>query len=246
MPARFDGAEGPGWRLYHGDCLPILHALPDACLDAVITDPPYSSGGWTAASRRRDPSKKYHLSEAQPSFTGDQRDQRGYAAWCREWMGECYRALRPDRVFLCFTDWRQLPTMSDAVQAAGFVWRGVAVWDKGPSARPQPNSFRNQSELLICATKGNAPDLTPPVYLPGVFTIPAPRGEDRQHLTEKPVALLSELVRLAPVGGLVCDPFAGSGSTGQAAAHQGRRFLGIEASTNYFVLAKSRLAAPNP
>ena len=240
MPARFDGAEGRGWRLYHGDCLPILHALPDACLDAVITDPPYSSGGWTAASRRRDPSKKYHASDAQPTFAGDQRDQRGYSAWCREWMGECYRALRPDRGFLCFTDWRQLPTMSDSVQAAGFVWRGVVVWDKTEACRPQPNGFRNQTEFIVYATKGGIPSIEPRVYLPGVIRCPAPR--ERVHMTEKPLGLLTELMRIVPMNGVICDPFVGSGTTGEAALRVQASFIGSEWSRDYWQEARERIA----
>ncbi len=34
-------------RVVEGDCLDVLYELPDACVDAVITDPPYSSGGFT-------------------------------------------------------------------------------------------------------------------------------------------------------------------------------------------------------
>ena len=109
-PAGFRGAEGPGWRLYHGDCLPVLRSLPDGCLDAVITDPPYCSGGWSAAQRRRPPEAKYQESERQPSFAGDQRDQRGFVAWSLLWLEQCYRAMKADRPLLVFIDvMKELP-----------------------------------------------------------------------------------------------------------------------------------------
>ncbi|HEX7298916.1 MAG TPA: site-specific DNA-methyltransferase [Solirubrobacteraceae bacterium] len=63
-----------------------------------------------------------------------------------------------------------------------------------------------------------------------------------QHPTVKPLALMRWLVRLAtPEDGLVLDPFCGSGSTGAAAVLEGRRFLGIEASPEYAVIARARI-----
>ena len=235
----FRGTEGPGWRLYHGDCLPVLRSLPEGCLDGVITDPPYCSGGWSAAHRRRPPEAKYQESDRQPSFAGDQRDQRSFIAWCLLWLEQCYRAMKADRALLVFIDWRNLPALSDAVQAAGFVWRSVVVWDKTEACRPQQNGFRNQTEFILYATKGAGPAIDPPVYLPGVIRCPAPRK--RTHMTEKPIELLSHLVRLVPKGGTVCDPFAGSGSTGEAARAQQLRFIGCEWERAYVESAHSRL-----
>jgi DNA modification methylase len=58
----------------------------------------------------------------------------------------------------------------------------------------------------------------------------------------KPIELMRWLVRLvSPPGGLVLDPFCGSGSTGAAAALEGRRFLGIELSPEYVEIASARI-----
>jgi DNA modification methylase len=65
------------------------------------------------------------------------------------------------------------------------------------------------------------------------------------HPTVKPVDLMRWLVRLVtPPGGLVLDPFTGSGSTGVAALAEGRRFLGIEREAEYVALAQKRIAGP--
>ena len=62
------------------------------------------------------------------------------------------------------------------------------------------------------------------------------------HPTLKPIELMRWLVRLvSPPGGLVLDPFCGSGSTGAAAALEGRRFLGIELSPEYVEIASARI-----
>lgn len=62
------------------------------------------------------------------------------------------------------------------------------------------------------------------------------------HPTVKPIALMRWLVRLAtPPGGVVLDPFAGSGSTGVAAVMEGARFIGIEREAEYVPIARARI-----
>ncbi|NNA39250.1 site-specific DNA-methyltransferase [Pseudomonas lundensis] len=62
------------------------------------------------------------------------------------------------------------------------------------------------------------------------------------HPTVKPTDLMRYLCRLVtPMGGLVLDPFMGSGSTGKAASLEGFRFVGIELDPDYFAIAKARV-----
>ena len=62
------------------------------------------------------------------------------------------------------------------------------------------------------------------------------------HPTVKPTELMRWLVRLvAPVGGLVCDPFLGSGSTGKACALEGMRFCGIDLDPAFVAIAEARI-----
>jgi DNA modification methylase len=69
-----------------------------------------------------------------------------------------------------------------------------------------------------------------------------PRERRNIHPTVKPLALMRWLIRLAvPEGGIVLDPFAGSGSTGIAAGLEGRRFVGIEREGSYVDIACARL-----
>ena len=63
------------------------------------------------------------------------------------------------------------------------------------------------------------------------------------HPTEKPIGILDPLIRYScPPGGLVLDPFAGSGSTLDAARRSGRRAIGIEAREDYCEAIANRLA----
>jgi len=63
------------------------------------------------------------------------------------------------------------------------------------------------------------------------------------HPTVKPINLMRYLCRLAtPVGGLVLDPFCGSGTTGCAAVLEGMRFIGVEKEEQYVAMARARIA----
>jgi site-specific DNA-methyltransferase (adenine-specific) len=70
----------------------------------------------------------------------------------------------------------------------------------------------------------------------------ADRGDGNGHPTVKPTELMRYLCRLVtPPGGVVLDPFMGSGSTGKAAALEGFRFIGIEREAEYLEIARRRV-----
>ncbi len=68
------------------------------------------------------------------------------------------------------------------------------------------------------------------------------RQDDKHHLTGKPTPLMRELIKVVPSGGLILDPFAGSGTTGVAAALEGRRCLLIEKEPAYAAICRQRIA----
>lgn len=230
--------------VHRGEAWSFLRELPDDSVDAVVTDPPYASGGVSPTARKASTSRKYVTSSSRRKFVdfaGDQRDQRGHFAWCVLWLSECLRVVRPGGALLCFSDWRQAPTFSDALQCAGWSWKGTVVWDKTPACRPMPDGFRAQAEYVLFARKrgGERVDPARARYFDGVFRVPADR--QKIHIASKPLALMRELVEIAPEDGLVLDPFAGSGSTGVAALERGRRFLGCEMVDHFHAIAAARV-----
>jgi len=136
---------------------------------------------------------------------------------------------------IVFSDWRQLPVTSDALQAAGFTWRGVGVWDKVANSRPYRGGFRAQTEFFLWGSKGS---LVGDTYSPGLFKVAQKPGE-KLHQVGKPLPLMESLV--SACGGSVLDPFMGSGTTGVAALAQGKDFVGIEVSDHYHQVAVNRL-----
>ncbi len=244
MDVIFDNdREGSDGRLtlFQGEALGVLRDMEGELVDAVVTDPPYCSGGVHAGARQRDPGEKYQstgVKRQYPALLGDNRDQRSFAFWATMWLAECHRVAKPGAILLVFVDWRQLPVMTDAVQAGGWLWRGVVVWDK-PNARPMLGEFRRQCEFLVYAVKSPF-GAVHRKCLPGVYRHSVV-GAAKRHLTEKPLGLMEDVLQVVPENGLVLDPFMGSGSTGEACVRSGRRFIGIELSRAYFEVATERI-----
>jgi site-specific DNA-methyltransferase (adenine-specific) len=228
--------------LYLADCLEVIPTLAD--IDAVVTDPPYSSGGSFRSDRVLAPSRKYvanqSLETVRIEFSGDNRDQRSFLTWASIWLSMLLRASKPGATLYAFTDWRQLPTMTDAVQCGGWTWRNLVTWWK-PGVRMQRGRFSLSSEYIVCASVGvpNEGEKSPQ----NVLQFAPVASEDKEHIAEKPVALLEAICGTTPPGALVVDPFMGAGTTGVACAGLGRRFVGVEVDSHAFDVACKRIDA---
>lgn len=131
------------------------------------------------------------------------------------------------------------------------IEREFAAFGEGvsrPNARPPAAYQPNGKNAVYGAGLGGG-------YHPGFADVGSPSrffycakasDEDRlgsAHPTVKPIALMGWLVRLVtPVGGLVLDPFAGTGTTGMAAMQYGRRAVLIEREAEYLADIRRRVA----
>lgn len=237
--------------IYHGDAMQILPHL-GLQVDALITDPPYSSGGMMRGDRMQSTSAKYVQSGSalaaahNVDFSGDNRDQRSWAFWVSCWLSIARQTLRTGGYAMVFTDWRQLPALTDAFQAGGLVWRGVVPWDKTEASRaPHKGYFRHQCEYVVWGSNGPLASAEHGGPWPGIVR---ERVDHRKklHMTGKPVELMHKLVQAVPPGGVILDAFMGSASTGVAAVQAGYRFIGIEQDRHYFDVAAARLQALLP
>lgn len=193
---------------------------------------------------RRRPGEKYvqgGTKRVYPEFEGDSRDGRSWLLWSTLWLTQCRRIVRPGGMGMIFSDWRQLPNAIDALQAGGFVYRGIVVWAKGADCRVgHTGYFRPQAEYVVWGSSGHldkAPGRGP---WPGVVQVRVDHRE-KLHMTGKPLAVMQHLVQAVAAGGLVVDPFACSGSTLAACIRDGRRGLGFEMSAEYVGIANRRL-----
>jgi len=224
--------------IYHADAFDLLHELED--IGAVVTDPPYSSGGAFRGDRAQLTTTKYVRSDTaayRPEFAGDTRDQRSFLAWSSLWLTAARRASVPGAVLASFIDWRQLPTLTDAVQAGGWTWRNVGTWWK-PGVRMQKGRFSSSAEFVVYATNGPAVDGSGSPQ--NVFAHKT--DADREHIAQKPAEVMRWVMQLVPPAVTVLDPFMGSGSTLRAAKDCGHQAIGIDSDERYCEIAARRMA----
>ena len=84
-----ESAGGEHWRILHGDTLKLVKSFRPELFDAVVTDPPYASGGTKQNERNRTTNQKYssmRSGNALPDFDGDNKDQRSWTHWMAEWL----------------------------------------------------------------------------------------------------------------------------------------------------------------
>ncbi len=234
-------------QLYQGDCLELMKDIPDGSVDMVLADPPYSSGGLFAGDRKASTRTKYCDSDYNgaarfQNFSGDNMDQRSFTEFARFFLVKARTKARPGAVAAVFVDWRNLPALTDALQMAGWIWRGIAVWNKC-NARNIPGRYRQDCEFVVWGTNGTkSVDWNPgSIALPGFYTVKSVSTKQKHHQTEKPVELLEKLLAICPDSGTALDPFMGSGSTGVACVNTGRNFIGMELDPGYFETAKRRI-----
>lgn len=228
------------------DCLEGLQSIPDNSVDAIVTDPPYSSGGAFSGDRRSRTGVKYadtayNGAVSLPDFSGDNMDQLGFMELTRQVFAKCREKTKPEGVLVTFIDWRNLPALCNSIQAAGWVWRGIAVWHK-PNGRPQKGRYRNEFEFIVWGSNGPMPFERGVGCLPGLYKYSNVASKDRLHQAEKPLQLITDLLEIVPKGALVLDPFIGCGTTAVACLQTGRRYIGFELSKEYHAIAEKRVA----
>ena len=80
---------GDRWSILHGDSLQIIRQFEPNSFDAIITDPPYASGGSSQTTKNRSTSEKYSSmskEKALPDFDSDQMDQLSWMFWTAAWL----------------------------------------------------------------------------------------------------------------------------------------------------------------
>ncbi|AKQ66512.1 Adenine-specific methyltransferase [Myxococcus hansupus] len=213
--------------LYLGDCRDQLLGLPSESVDLMLTGPPYGMAyegrGQRAAAIRAD---------------GSRQGMRVL----RQALTAAGPSLAADAHALVFCHWSSWPDFTDAV-AAHLKMKGALIWWKNRGGVGDcTGSYAPDYEVLLHAVGGKRRPLVGKrmvAVLAGFAPVPPPK---RLHPTEKPVSLLRLLIeRSCPAGGLVLDPFAGSGSTLVAAQQLGRRAVGVELEERYCEAAARRL-----
>jgi site-specific DNA-methyltransferase (adenine-specific) len=230
------------YQLFHGDCLEYMKTLPAGSVDAVITDPPYCSGGYLEAQKNTKAQGLRGATVAADGFewfSADNMSTSGLVFLLRNMMVECRRILKPNRSVLMFTDWRMVPPLAPALESSGLRYRNMIIWDKGNAGLGV--GFKPAYEVILEFTNGS----TEYQELNGQNIIKVPRvhSSKKEHGAQKPIDLLSKLISVTTAqNSTVLDPFMGSGTTGVACMKSNRNFIGCELDPKYYSVAQKRIA----
>ena len=232
--------ERDGVTLYHGDCRDMLAAIDATC---VVTDPPFGTTnlvwdqvveGWTELLR---PNCCWVFGSFRSLASLVARDFAGWTiAQDLVWEKHNGANLHADR-------FRRVH--EQAVQfyrgAWGDVWK-CPQFTMDATARTVRKKERPAQWLGRTGATSYVSHDGGPRHMRSVIRVRSAHGE-ALHPTQKPEPLLQPIVSYScPSGGLVLDPFAGSGSTLVAALSLGRRAVGIEINADYCEIAARRLS----
>ena len=227
--------EHGGITIYHGDALAVLADLVSESVGLVFTDPPYSSGARNAAMLRARGSMRRNAEADDSWIGGDNLTAHGFSMLVRLLGVETLRVVARDGHFFSFMDWRQLPVLQGAIEAAGWSPRALLVWDKMHYG--MGNGFRQQAEFILHASKGTGDNFLR--HDLGTVFRNRRQSDEIGHPTVKPVGVVELCVSAVP--GLLLDPFMGSGTMLVAAKQLARQAIGIEIEEKYCEIAAKRL-----
>jgi site-specific DNA-methyltransferase (adenine-specific) len=185
-------------------------------VDFVLTDPPYLIS-------YRDRSGR--------SVANDDN-----ARWLAPAFAQIYRVLKPASFCVSFYAWSTVQQFMTAWHDAGFRPVGHIVFRKRYASSARFLRYEHEVAYLLAKGDVRAPAAPIPDVIDFRYT------GNKLHPTQKPTAALTPLISaFCPPGGVVLDPFAGSGSTLVAAKQLGRRFVGCEIDQQHHRTAVARL-----
>ena len=239
-------------KIYQGDCLEILAAMPPDCVDLIFADPPYflSNNGITCHAGRMVSVNK-----------GEWDRSRGADAnheFNRAWLAACQRVLKPNGTIWVSGTSHVIHSVGFAMQQLEFKLLNDISWVK---PNPPPNLscryFTHATETIIWAAKNKKSrhkfnyrlmkKMAGGKQMKSVWDIYPPGREEKRfgkHPTQKPEALLKRIILAASdERDVVFDPFAGSGTTAIAGLLLSRRAIMIEAESQFIDLAIMRIGS---
>lgn len=215
-------------EIIEGDCRTVMAAMKPGSVDAIVTDPPFGTEAAKDGYGRR-------FYGGVGRFIAGDADLDAFDGM----LVEASRVLATNAWVVVFCSPKRHAETAHILESRGFPVAGEAVWDKASPGLG--GGIRYQHETILLCKRGEIAGRN------SMFSVLrchlSRENKHLRHPHEKPVPVLTELVRYCSTKGqIVLDPFAGSGSTLVACLKTGRRGIGIELDAGYCEIARRRVS----
>ncbi len=225
-------------KLINNDCLEYMKTLPDHCIDLILTDPPYNIAKYSTGNIALPFRKPLNNNIA--DWDNVQIDPKDF-------LCDFKRIIKTDGNIFIFTSYNLIGKWHEVFDSEFDTFQ-FFIWHKtNPAPKIYKNGFLNSCEMIICLwNKGHKWNFSKQNEMHNFFEspicMPPERLQNPKHPAQKPVKLLSHIIKIASnPGDMVFDPFMGVGSTGVAARNCGRCFIGCEIDKIYYDAACLRM-----
>ena len=218
-------------KMIHGDAFQVLAGMADGEVDVIISDPPYSDRTHEGARTTKGGKSFRDGGIPRKLLTFDSLNDEQFVEFARQSVRVAKRWV------VSFCDWRH----AALIEPAGLPLIRLGVWTK-PNGACQMTGDRPATgwEAVVILHRAGRKQWNGGGQQ-AVWRYNHVDG--KRHPTEKPLELVTKLVKLfSNKGETILDPFAGSGTTGLACVLTGRKFIGVEKDEKYYRLARKRLA----
>ena len=242
-------------KLILGDCIEVMKKMPSESIDLIITDPPFNIG------------KKYG------GVYNDNRKADDYIKWCKEWLTECIRLLKPTGSLYLFNYPENNAYLLPFLQEKMLFKRWMTWHYPTNTGHSKTNYTRTQHSVIFCTkTKSaifNKDAIAEPYKNPNdkrilerlkngskgktpydvfQFNLVKNVSKDKtEHPCQIPVPLLKIFIKASSnKGDLILDPFGGSFSTSASAKELYRNSISIDINPKYVEIGKKRLEKITP
>jgi len=228
-------------NLMFGDCLERMKEIPDGSVDLILTDPPYNIKNTKAGG-------KSALAKSMQMMNDEIKNANIVNGFDALILDEMVRVCKNINIYL-FCNKSQLPMYFDYFVTNLGCSFDLIKWVKTNAMPTYNNKYLSDTEYCFYARKKAY--CNPENYSDASTLYNAPINiKDKKyfkHPTIKPLPLVEKLVRNSSrVGGVVLDPFMGSGTTGVAAINLDRNFIGVELDPTYYGISCDRILTSAP
>jgi site-specific DNA-methyltransferase (adenine-specific) len=226
-----------------GNAVDVMKAIPDACLDLVVTSPPYNLKNSTGNGMKNGRGGKWSNAALMNGYSDydDNMPYHEYVQWQRACLTQMLRVISDEGAIFYNHKWRvQGGLLQDRHEiVSDFPVRQIIIWKRKGGINFNPGYFLPTYEVIYLIAKFK---LVKKANAHGDIWEFGQEMKNK-HPAPFPVALIERILSSTHAK-IVLDPFMGSGTTALAAKNLDRQFIGIDISSEYCDMARERLNNP--